>query len=83
MVKQQSTKGAYDIPLLKGNIIDVDRLYNHFSLLNVWDSNGVCFVVRYKNNIKFETIKELGLPKNKCQHLIKEEIIEFTGNETK
>ena len=32
-------KGAYEIPLLKGSLIVVDRFYNDFSLLNIWDSN--------------------------------------------
>ena len=81
--KTADNKGAYDIPLLKGSVIVADRFYNDFSLLNVWDSNAVYFVVRHKNNIKFKTIKELKLPDNKHQHVLKDEIIELTGNKTK
>ncbi len=61
--KTADNKGAYDIPLLKGSVIVADRFYNDFSLLNVWDSNDVYFVVRHKNNIKFNSVKELELPK--------------------
>lgn len=43
-----SNKGAYDIPLLKWSVIVADRFYNDFSLLNVWDSNEVFFVIRHK-----------------------------------
>ena len=81
--KTADNKGAHDIPLLKGSVIVADRFYNDFSLLNVWDSSGVYFVVRHKNNIKFRTIKELELPQNRHQHVLKDEIIAITGNKTK
>ena len=76
-------KGVYDIPLSKGSVIVADRFYNDFSLLNVWNGNQVYFVVRPKNNIKFNVIKELKLPDNRYEHVIKDEIIELTGNQTK
>ena len=53
------------------------------SLLNVWDSTGVYFVVRHKNNIKFKTIKERELPDNRHRHVLKDELIELTGTQTK
>lgn len=81
--KTADNKGAYDVPLLKRSVIVADRFYNDFALLNVWDSNEVYFVVRHKDNIKFRTIKELELPQNKHQHLLKDEIIELTGTKTK
>lgn len=81
--KTADNKGAYDVPLLKGSVIVADRFYNDFALLNVWDSNGVYFVVRHKDNIKFRTIKELELPQDKHQQLLKDEIIELTGVKTK
>ncbi len=80
--KTADNKGAYDIPLLKGSVIVADRFYNDFSLLNVWDSNGVHFVIRHKDNIKFRTIKELELPQDRHQHVLKDEIIELTGNKS-
>ncbi|MCX2765126.1 IS4 family transposase [Aquimarina muelleri] len=81
--KTTDNKGAHDIPLLKGSVIVADRFYNDFALLNVWDSSGVYFVIRHKNNMKFKTIKELELPKNRHQHVLKDEIIQLTGNKTK
>jgi hypothetical protein len=77
--KTADNKGAYDIPLLANSVIVADRYYNDFSLLNVWDSNSVYFVVRHKENLKFKTIKENELPDNRHQHVLKDEIIEFTG----
>ena len=81
--KTADNKGAYDIPLLSGSVIVADRFYNDFSLLNVWDSNNVFFVVRHKQNIKFKTIKELELPDNRHQHILKDEIIILTGVKSK
>ena len=51
--KTADNKGAYDIPLISGSIIVADRYYNDFRLLNIWDSNGIFFVVRHKENLKF------------------------------
>jgi hypothetical protein len=81
--KIADNKGAYELPLLKGSVIVADRFYNDFSLLNVWDSKGVYFVIRHKDNIKFSTVKEKELPDNRHQHILKDEIIELTGLESK
>ena len=81
--KTADNKGAYDIPLLKGSVIVADRFYNDFSLLNVWDTNQVYFVVRHKQNIKFKIVKELELPENRHQHVLKDEIIQLMGTKTK
>lgn len=81
--KTADNKGAYDIPLLKQSVVVADRFYNDFSLLNVWDSNKVFFVVRHKENIKFDSIKENNLPEDRHQHILKDEIIELTGVQSK
>lgn len=75
--KTADNKGAYDIPLLKGSVIVADRYYNDFSLLNVWDSKGVFFVIRHKENLQYIVIKENILPENRHPHVLKDEIIEF------
>ena len=81
--KTADNKGAYGVPLLKGSVIVADRFYNDFSLLNVWDSKGVYFVIRHKDNIKFRTIRENELPENRYENILKDEIIELTGNTSK
>jgi len=81
--KTADNKGAYDIPLLKGSVIVADRFYNDFSLLNVWDSSGVYFVIRHKENIQFSSIKENDLPDNRHEHVLKDEIIKLTGVQSK
>lgn len=81
--KTADNKGAYEIPLLKGSVIVADRYYNDFSLLNTWDANGVYFVVRHKDNIRYKSIKENDLPDDRHEHIIKDEIIQLTGVKSK
>jgi len=81
--KTADNKGAYDIPLVKRSVIVADRFYNDFSLLNLWDSSEVFFVIRHKENLKFITKKELELPENRHQHILKDEIIELEKPATK
>ena len=75
--KTADNKGAYAVPLLKGSVIVADRFYNDFSLLNIWDSKGVFFVIRHKENIQYTVLKENELPENRHQHILKDEIIEL------
>jgi len=81
--KTADNKGAYEIPLLKGSVIVADRYYNDFSLLNTWNQSGVFFVIRHKDNIQFKVIKENDLPQVNHQHILKDEIIELSGIESK
>ncbi len=75
--KTADNKGAYDIPLIKRSVIVADRFYNDFTLLNVWNSNEVFFVIRHKENLRFRSLKELELPQNRHEHILKDEIIEL------
>ena len=77
--KTADNKGAYDIPLIPFSVIVADKFYNDFYLLNIWDSNKVFFVIRHKDNLKFQSVKEIELPENRHQHILKDEIIELTG----
>ena len=81
--KTADNKGAYDIPLLRGSVIVADRFYNDFPLLYVWDSKGVYFVIRHKENIQYTVIKENELPENRHQHILKDEIIELKAGVSK
>ena len=81
--KTADNKGAYDIPLLKGSVIVADRYYNDFSLLNIWDSNQIFFVIRHKENIQYNVIKENELPDNRHQHILKDEMIELKNKSSK
>jgi hypothetical protein len=60
--KTADNKGAYDIPLVKQSVVVADRFYNDFTLLNVWDSNSIYFVIRHKDNLKFRTERDRTAP---------------------
>lgn len=75
--KTADNKGAYDIPLVKRSVIVADRFYNDLTLLNIWDSNQVFFVIRHKENMQYVTIKENNLPEDRHQHILIDEIIEL------
>lgn len=77
--KTADNKGAYDIPLLRGSVIVADRFYNYFSLLNVWGSSEVYFVVRHKENIQVTSVREHDLPDSRQEDVLNDEIIELTG----
>jgi len=81
--KTADNKGAYDIPLLKGSVIVADRFYNDFSLLHIWDSRGVFFVVRHKENLQFVKIKENPLSDKKHKHILQDEIIALKSKNSK
>ena len=81
--KTADNKGATEVPLHKGSVIVADRFYNDFLLLNVWDSSGVFFVIRHKENLQYITIKENELPENRHQHILKDEVIELKNKDSK
>ena len=48
--KVADNKGAENIFREKGAVIVADRFYNDFPMLSIWDSKGVFFVIRHKEN---------------------------------
>lgn len=49
---------------------------------NIWDSTGVVFIVRGRDNIQFESIRERDLPDTTSQEILKDEEVRLTGVET-
>lgn len=80
--KTADNTAAYKVPLIKGSVIVADRYYNDFSLLNVWDSNEVYFVVRHKVNLDYRSIEENPLPPQRHQNVLIDEWIELEGPES-
>ncbi len=74
---------AYDIPVSKDMVIVADRGYQDFALLKHWDSKKAHFVVRHKQDILFETIREDDLDDVEDQDILKDEVIHMTGPESK
>lgn len=76
-------KGASKLPLQAGSVIVADRFYNDFPMLNIWDSKGVYFVIRHKENLKFVTKKENELPEKLAQNILKDEVIQLSNHLSK
>ena len=53
-----------------------------FFILPYWDSTGVVFIVRGRDNIQFESIRERDLPNTTSQEILKDEEVRLTGVET-
>ena len=81
--KTADNKRPYYVPLRKSSVMVADRFYNDFSLLNIWDSKGVFFVVLHKENLQFKCIKENELPKDNHQHILIDEVVELTAATSK
>lgn len=75
--KIADNKGAESIPLIPGSVVVADRYYNDFPLLNIWDSSGVNFVIRHKQNLKFKVINEITLPPKQAQHVLIDQEIQL------
>lgn len=81
--KGTDNKSAREVKIEPNSIVVSDRGYCDFNLLNDWDSKNVFFVVRHKANLLFNPIEELNLPEKRHQNILKDEIIELIGSQTK
>ena len=63
--KRSDNKATFDIEIKPHSIVVADRGYCDYGLLNHWDRNNVFYVGRHKDNIRYRTIEELPLPKQK------------------
>lgn len=75
-------KASFDIPIAPHSVVVADRGYCNFELLNDWDSKHVLFVVRHRDNLLYEPIRELALPQHAAQNVLIDEIIKLKGAKT-
>lgn len=80
--KKSDNEGAYHLIPNKRQIIVADRGYDDSALWKTWDSNGVTFVVRLRRDIQFDRLEEFDLPSDAPQHILLDEGIKLTGDET-
>lgn len=66
-----------------GTIIVEDRAYFDFELMFKRNKANNIFVTRIKLNTCYQTIKEIELPNDKDQDILKDEIIQLTGTKAK
>jgi transposase len=81
--KQSDVKHAQYMSLPRKCVVVADRGYQDFKMLSQWKNQEITFVIRLKKAIKYKTERELPLPENKNQHILKDEIILLTEEDTK
>lgn len=80
--KTHDIKPARNHTFPPDSVIVVDRAYVDFEWLNNLDSNRVTYVTRLKKNVNFEIVKELPV-NEKHEHILSDQIIRLTGDETR
>lgn len=80
--KGADNTSAWNVRVTPRSIVVADRAYCDFGLLDHWDSSGVTFVVRHKDNLLYRTVGERDLPPVGHQDVLKDEIIVLTGTGT-
>lgn len=81
--KLHDRHGLKQLIFTKGTIIVEDRAYFDFELMLQRIKAENVFVTRIKTNTVYETIRELELPDDMDQDILKDEIIKLTGNKAK
>lgn len=81
--RQADVKHAQYMLMPRGSVIVADRGYQDFEMLYEWKKEDIIFVLMLKKTIKYEQIKELPLPEEKDEHIIKDEIIRLTEEDTR
>lgn len=81
--RQSDVKHAQYMHMPRKSVIVSDRGYLDFKMLYEWKKDDIFFVMMLKKSVKYELVKELELPENKDEHIIKDEIIRLTEEETR
>jgi hypothetical protein len=81
--RQADVKHADYMLMPRGSVIVADRAYIDFKMLNRWNKEEIIFVTKLKSSLKYEQLEEYSLPGERDQHIIKDEKIKLTGEDTK
>ncbi len=81
--KTHDRKGASDFVFPENTVIVEDRGYYDFCLFRNRHINKNFFVTRIKGNAVYETIEELDLRDDDDDHILKDEVIRFSGTKAK
>lgn len=81
--RQSDVKHARYMSLPKGSVVVCDRAYVDTKLLYSWHKDQIYFVTRMKKTLRYKQVRELPLPEDKDQHIIKDEIISLSSKQTR
>lgn len=80
--RESDMRHAGYMTLPKGAVVVGDRGYQSAKLLHSWAKGGVDFVVRVKKTLGYQSVKEFDLPDGEDEHILKDEMVRLTGEET-
>jgi len=80
--KVHDATAAKEIVLPPESVVVADRAYVDFETLYRWHKGKSYFVVRLKDSIKFNRLEEKELPDNRHQHILVDEYIELSQENT-
>ena len=81
--KTHDRKGVNDFVFPENTVIVEDRGYYDFYLFKTRHLNKNFFVTRIKENAVYETIEELDLKDEDDDHILKDEVIQFSSTKAK
>jgi IS4 transposase len=79
--KTSDVTTARHFTLPSGSIVALDRGYYDFELFAQWNSSGVFFVTRLKDNAAYEVVENRPLPHH--SNVLADQTIRFTGPQTR
>ena len=71
---------AHTLKFPKGSILAIDRGYVDYEQFARWTEAGIFFVTREKDNAAYRVVEKRSVPANR--NIIKDQLIEFTGEES-
>ncbi len=80
--KVHDAKAVKELSLPKDAVVVADRAYVDFQTLWRWHQGGSYFVVRLKESVKFNRLKEKPLPDRRHEHILVDEYIELSESTT-
>jgi len=81
--KQADVKHAQYMLMPRKSVIVADRGYQDFDMMYQWTKDDIYFVMMLKEQIKYNSIEELPLPEDRDQHIIKDELIRLTREDSR
>ena len=80
---QNDGKHAGYMTLPENSVVVIDRGYQSFKMFEQWNKRNIYFVTRLKDTIKYKSVKELDLPNGESEHILRDEIIELTEEDSR
>ncbi len=80
---QNDVKHAKYMTLPKKSVVVMDRGYQSFRMFWEWANRDIYFVTRLKETINYRSLEERELPVDKQEHLLRDEIIELTEEDSR